>query len=182
MIQEPQMMEAIQRILPREGGFVNDPLDPGGATNFGITQKTLSEWFSSIHGGPMEATVADVENLSVSDASKIYLEKYIKTVNLHYIPDQRLFELVVDCGVNHGVNRAIRWLQTALGVDADGKIGRETKLALESAGERPEYVDKLFNLILAARIRFYVNIAVARPTQIKFLRGWMNRALGFLEA
>src|SRR5580658_7273251 len=92
-------------ILASEGGFVDDPADPGGATNLGVTRATLSSWL----GRP--ATIAEVETLSPPG------------VDL----------MVFDAAVNQGVARAFATLQSALGVAADGGFGPTTKAALTAA-------------------------------------------------
>jgi lysozyme family protein len=87
----------VDAILKAEGGFVDDASDRGGATNYGITQATLSLWIGR------DATVDDVRNLSVDTARAIYREKYLKPFDG---VDPVLKPHVVDIAVNSGVGRA----------------------------------------------------------------------------
>jgi len=177
MLEKADMIAVTQKILAREGGFVNDPVDKGGPTKFGITQATLSSWLSNLHGEPVYATTEDVKNLTVEGAAEIYVVDYILKQHYDYIPNLKLFEVVVDSAVNHGPRRATKWLQAILGVSPDGVIGGETKNKLMSAN-----LEDVFKKYCAQRIKFYIEIVIQAPTQIKFLRGWINRATSFLEA
>src|ERR1043165_9591758 len=101
--------EIIENILLREGEkFTMDPADPGGATKYGITQITLSEFLGRGVSYP------EVENLTKDLAKDIYLQLYIVRPKYNLITDMNLKELVVDCAVNHGVNQATKWLQLGL--------------------------------------------------------------------
>jgi len=164
------MQQIIRDIIRREGGFVDDPDDRGGATNHGITQATLSEHL----GRP--ATRADVENLSEMTAAMIYEERYIKDPHFDRIENEPLRGLVVDCGVNHGPSRAAKWLQQAAKATADGKVGPAT-LAAVNGGD----AGALYLAVLSRRIRFYGQIISNNHSQAKFAAGWLNRAAEFLE-
>ena len=99
----------LKAIFQSEGGFVDDPDDPGGATNLGVTIGTLS----AERGHTV--TVADVKALTFSEASAIYERAYWNPAHCGELPDG--VDLVVfDCAVNSGVARAIRLLQKAAGV------------------------------------------------------------------
>lgn len=99
-----------------EGGFVDDPRDPGGATNRGVTIHTLSAWRKA------PCTVQDVQALTSAEANAIYRAWYWAPVNGDGLPagvDLMLF----DYGVNRGVHTSSVLLQSVLGVPADGDIG-----------------------------------------------------------
>ena len=160
----------ITAVLKHEGGFVNNPNDRGGATNFGITQQTLSEW----RAGPV--TVADVEALTEAEARRIYLELYIVWPGFDKIADWRLRHLAVDSGVNHGQQRVIKWLQALVGVTEDGKLGPKTAAAINREGP-----GRMFNRLLARRIRWYGSLISSERSQAVFAHGWMKRAAGFLD-
>ncbi len=160
----------IKDIIRREGGFVDDPDDRGGATKYGITQETLSEHL----GRP--ASRDDVFNLSEMTAALIYEERYIKAPHFDRIENEPLRGLVVDCGVNHGPSRAAKWLQQAVKVTADGAVGPNTLTALNRADAGEVYL-----YVLAKRIRFYGSIISNDHSQAKFAAGWLNRAAEFLE-
>lgn len=164
--------DIIAAVLKHEGGFVNNPADRGGATNWGITQDTLSEWRKR------PATVADVEALTKAEAAQIYYALYILLPRFDKIADVRLRHLAVDSGVQHGTDRVIKWLQALLlGVTADGKLGPKTAAAIN--GEDP---GRLFNRLLARRIRWYGSLISSVQTQATFAHGWMQRAASFLDA
>ena len=160
----------IDRIVQREGGFVNNPSDKGGATKYGITQGTLSAW----RGVPV--SVSDVERLTVPEASAIYLKRYITDPGLDCITDPELRELMVDFGVLSGPKRAIIGLQTALGITADGSFGPASRAAL-AAHKNPE---ALYYKVKCERLEQFIRI-LANPSQAVFATGWANRLDEFLR-
>lgn len=162
--------EIITAILGHEGGYVNNPADRGGATHFGITRETLSDWQKRPAG------VADVMNLTKAEAIRIYAELYLRRPGFDKIADPRLRHLVVDSGVQHGQKRVTQWLQALLGVTVDGKLGPKTLAAInrEDAG-------RLYNRLLARRIRFYGSLISSVQSQGVFAAGWMKRAASFLD-
>lgn len=170
-IDEAAINATIDGILAREGGFVDDPLDRGGATNFGITAKTLGEWRSL----GRSATSAEVQALSMAEARAIYRANYVEP--FLFVDDPDLLDVVVDCAVNSGVGQATKFLQRALGVAADGKVGPITRSAIGAA-----VLSKLKYRVARARILFIGDIVVNDPSQVRFLRGWLNRATEPLEA
>jgi len=161
--------DIINAIIEREGGFVDDPEDRGGATKYGITQDTLSRWLGRA------ATRDEVKSLTKTNAYDIYLHFYLLEPNFHEIRNMHLRELLVDCGVNHGTSRAARWFQEAVGVERDGVIGPKTMGAYILLNE-----NLVFYRVCAIRIKFYAGIVAHTPVQVKFLRGWINRATEFL--
>jgi len=117
---------ALAEILKFEGGYVDHPHDPGGATNLGITIATLSDWL----GRP--ATKAEVKTLTKVKVAPIYRARYWEVVRASQLPggvDLATF----DGAVNSGVGRGAKWLQGALGVAADGKVGPVTLKAAQAA-------------------------------------------------
>lgn len=106
-------------VLKEEGGFVDNPADPGGATNMGITLKTLEDW----RGHPV--TAADVKDLTVGEAKQIYQARYWNALRCHDLrPGVDL--VVFDFGVNAGVSRAAKTLQACTGAAEDGVVGPVT--------------------------------------------------------
>lgn len=102
-----------------EGGFVNDPRDPGGATNHGITIATLSHW----RGRP--CTVQDVQALQLSEAMAIYRAQYWSAVAGDALP-AGLDLMAFDCAVNMGPGTAARLLQESVDAVVDGHVGPNT--------------------------------------------------------
>ncbi|MGS4945538.1 glycoside hydrolase family 108 protein [Meridianimarinicoccus sp. RP-17] len=149
-------------VLAHEGGFVDHPDDPGGATNFGITHGTLAA-----HRGSA-VSVQDVRELTRAEAKAIYHRSYWKTVQGDDLPVG--IDLVVfDFGVNAGVARSVKLLQRVLGVDADGIAGEMTLAAARAADPRDVIVR--FGQGRMAHYR-------ALKTWSKFGRGWTRRTEG----
>lgn len=147
--------EAIERVLAHEGGYVDHPSDPGGATNFGITERVAREWGYKGH----------MRNLPRATAIEIYRRKYWDAVKGDELPFAVGFQ-VFDAAVNHGTGNAIRWLQRAAGVAEDGKLGPITLGAVRAAD--PAKLVLRFNEI---RLKFYASLT----TFSTFGRGWSRR-------
>jgi lysozyme family protein len=146
-------------ILESEGGYVNDPRDPGQATNLGITRAVLSEW----QGHP--ASIDEVKHLTRETASRIYQINYYGPVHGPEL-SAGLDLMVFDAAVNHGVGRAIRFLQRAAHVADDGHFGPITLAAVLAAPAAD-----LINAYHDAREAFYRSL----PTFGHFGKGWIAR-------
>jgi lysozyme family protein len=149
-------------VLRWEGGFVDDPDDPGGKTNKGITHKVYEAYLKS-KGKPNK----DVKNITDQEVEAIYWELYWTPARCGELPD-RLAVAHMDTAVNMGVPRAIRILQQSLGVEADGKFGKDTRAAVESSDS-----EKVLAKYLVTREARYRAIATGKLK--KFLKGWLNR-------
>lgn len=113
---------ALRLVLKHEGGYVNHPDDPGGATNKGITIATYRQFVKP------NATIADLKAISDADVARVYKLQYWAKVQGDRLPDG-LDYAVFDFAVNSGPGRAAQFLQDVLGVTADGQIGPETLAA-----------------------------------------------------
>jgi lysozyme family protein len=154
-------------ILKHEGGYVDHPADPGGATNLGITHATLAAW----RGKPV--TKQDVRNLTVTEAAAIYRARYWDAVRGDELP-AGVDLAVFDFAVNSGPGRAIRTLQGVLGVAQDGALGPVTMAALAKApGKATVIVD-----LCDARMRFLRGLS----TFATFGRGWTARVNAIEDA
>lgn len=142
-----------------EGGWSDHPADPGGKTMYGITQATLSAYL----GRP--ATVAEIRTLSKAQATAIYRDCYWKRVGGDQLPPG-VDLCVYDFGVNSGPDRAVKSLQTALGVKADGWVGELTLTAIRDRNPRD-----LINALCDRRLAFLKSL----PTWSSFGKGWANR-------
>jgi lysozyme family protein len=107
--------QALKHLLGNEGGFVDHPSDPGGATNFGITERV-----ARAHG-----YMGGMRELPLSMAIGIYRSDYWSPIKADQLPDALRFH-VFDAAVNSGPAQAIKWLQQAAGVERDGIIGPRT--------------------------------------------------------
>lgn len=118
---------AIAFTLGQEGGFSDDPQDPGGATNLGITLATLSNWRGH------SCTVQDVRTLTQTEAKAIYTANYWNVVGGPNLPPG-LDLTVFDFGVNAGPGTSAKMLQRILGVVRDGAVGPITLAAAQCSG------------------------------------------------
>ena len=142
---------AFELLIGSEGGYVNDPNDPGGETKYGISKRS----YPHLH----------IESLTLADAKRIYHRDFWAFVSGDALP-WPLSYFVFDAAVNQGVAPAIRILQQALGVDADGVIGPQT---LSAVGKFPQ--SEVCALYLAMR---GVRYAGTRNFNIYGL-GWLKR-------
>jgi len=111
--------KSLAELLKHEGGFVNHPSDPGGATNLGVTQAVWEDW--------IDRTVSE-ENMKALTPAKVaplYREMYWDRVKGDKLPSGVDY-CVFDAAVNSGASRAAKWLQTTVGAVADGAIGEQT--------------------------------------------------------
>ncbi|MFO1149270.1 MAG: glycoside hydrolase family 108 protein [Alsobacter sp.] len=156
---ENQFEAALAAVLRFEGGFVDDPRDPGGATKFGITCQTLSE----ARGSPVDAGA--VRALGRAEAASIYRSRYWNAVRGDDLP-AGVDLAVFDMAVHAGPRRAALLLQESLGVRADGVIGPATLTACRASGAA-----LLADRICDRRLAFLQSL----PTWSAFGRGWSHR-------
>ncbi len=157
-------LQALPVILRFEGGYANDPDDPGGATMKGITQKTYDAWRKS-KGLPNKA----VRGISDAEVETVYHERYWVAGKCDALP-WPVSLVHCDACVNHGPRNAAKLLQRAAGVADDGVIGPMTLAAVEAL-----HPDALVNLMLWKRLEFYEAIARRRTASRKFLLAWLSR-------
>jgi lysozyme family protein len=148
-------------VLEHEGGYVNHPKDPGGATNFGVTQAVYSA-YRKTQGKPNQS----VKFITTAETRAIYKFQYWDRVRGDLMP-LGLDYAVFDFAVNSGVGRASKYLQAVLGVAQDGQIGARTLAAIQS----PKAT--IFALC-ARRMSFLRNLG----TFLTFGKGWTRRVTG----
>ena len=159
MTPDARFQRCVGIIFHDEAGFVDDPEDPGGATNRGITIGTLSHWRGH------QVSVDDVRNLTLEEAQAIYRASYWNAVAGDQLPGG--VELIAfDCAVNQGPGTAVKLLQQAAGVDPDGHIGPLTLSALRTK-EALLVIDAIHD---ERMVRYRTSSGWAR-----FGRGWTNR-------
>lgn len=150
----------LSMVLVHEGGYVNDPVDPGGATNKGVTQAVYDGWRRS-HG----QLVQSVRGISVDEIAGIYRMLYWDRIRGDDLPSG-LDYAVFDFAVNSGVNRAAKYLQAIAGVAQDGLIGKGTLSAVAKLDTR-----KAINTLCDRRTSFLRNLKIFW----KFGKGWTRR-------
>ena len=180
--------EIAQEIVAREGGFVNDPDDPGGATNHGVTIHTMRRLGLDINHDT-RIDVADVRALTRAQAVDIYIEHYFKRPGLAALPED-IQPSVFDMYVNAGMN-AVKILQRLCNdmgfpCDPDGQIGPQTIRAAQAAFEAAS--THFADAYGIARRNYYYGLVDARPQSRKFARrrdggkgGWITRAEEFIS-
>lgn len=150
--------QIIDKVLEHEGGYVNDPYDKGGETNFGIAKR----WYPDL----------DIKNLTKSDAINIYYNNYWKPSKADFLPND-LKATYFDMCVNMGQRQAVKILQQAINsrkmnkIEEDGVIGEITiKNAARISKRR----------LQAYRCLFYGRLVSEEPEQERFYYGWYRRA------
>lgn len=159
-------VQCLALVLKHEGGFVNNPKDPGGRTNLGVTQKVWEDWVRH------EVTEAEMMALKITDVAPLYKTNYWDKISGDSLPlgvDYATF----DMAVNSGVSRAAKTLQQVLGVGADGKIGQATIDACEAANAR-----EVATGVCEARLAFLQSLS----TYDTFGKGWSNRVASVEKA
>ena len=153
--------EALTIVLRHEGGYSNHAADPGGATNFGITERT-----ARAHGYS-----GDMRDLPLSMVQEVYRKSYWERCRCDDLPDGCRLD-VFDAAVNSGVTRASIWLQEVVGAAPDGKIGA---LTVEAASKRDG--KDIGRKLTAKRLRFMTQLS----TWQTFGKGWARRIADNLE-
>ncbi|HCQ9810041.1 glycoside hydrolase family 108 protein [Acinetobacter baumannii] len=153
--------EVFERTIGHEGGYVNNPKDPGGETNWGITIATARE----------NGFTNSMKSMTRAQAKEIYRVAFWKRAKCDQFTGAISYQ-IFDAAVNHGIGNAIRMLQRAVGVLDDGKVGDETLGAIKKMT-----LDDVLVLFIAERLEFYTKLS----TFNSFGRGWARRVVGNLR-
>lgn len=148
---------ALERVLGIEGGYVNDPNDPGGETKWGISKRSYPN--------------VDIKNLTIDDARAIYIKDFLTPIDAENLPQSVVFQ-VLDFAVNSGIGTAIRYLQRVVGVADDGYWGPVSQAAISKMSA--EEIVLNFN---AARLN-YMTLLKGWPD---FGKGWTRRIAANLQ-
>lgn len=144
---------AIAFVLNEEGGYSNDPRDPGGETNFGISKRAHPQ--------------VDIKNLTLEEAESIYRYLYWDPCRCESLPP-KLALIVFDSAVNQGVGTAIKMLQASIGTIQDGIVGPAT---IERANGADE------NTIITRFITERVLRYTLSSSFLLYGRGWISRTM-----
>ena len=147
---------ALQKLLVHEGGFVDNPNDPGGMTNLGVTRAVWQEWV----GRPVSEK--EMRKLSPARVAPLYKSRYWDRINGDELP-AGVDYCVFDAAVNSGPGRAAKWLQACVGVEPDGGIGPKTLAAVAKMD-----VDVLLDDYAKRRLSFMSDL----PHWGTFGKGW----------
>jgi lysozyme family protein len=154
---------AIPIVLRHEGGLVDNPADPGGVTNHGISTR----WLQS---QKLDAQY-DLRTMTVEQATALYRKYWWDAYRYGAIAAQAVATKVFDMSVNLGPFRAHKMLQQAAGVTADGILGQ---VSFDKVNSTSSLV--LLKSLQDTLAEFYRGIVANNPTQHVFLAGWLNRA------
>lgn len=170
--------KAIDHVLRWEGGYVNHPNDPGGATNRGITIGVFQKYALSILG--VAPSIEALMALTEAEAKAIYWHVFWQGIDGDEIKSQEVANIYFDAFVNMG-NSGVKVMQKTLNVMGarlvvDGVHGPLTLAAINAANPV-----QLYNNFKAARIWYYKDLAQRKPTMVVFLQGWLNRINSFAD-
>lgn len=180
-----RVLEMVREILRREGGFVDDPADKGGATNHGISLR-YARGIGLDLDGDGDTDKDDIILVTPHIAQGMYLEDFYFGPRIDKLPES-LQPQMFDISVNAGPHRAYELLQITLNsflvqdwkIICDGRWGPKSRQALEAVLSGVSEKD-LNNRLVSNRKHFYTVLVSTNPSQARFLKGWHRRADEFL--
>ena len=164
---EKAFEKAFEMTIGHEGGYVNDPDDPGGQTKYGISKRAYPD--------------EDIKNLTIGRAKELYKRDYFEKQSLHLVDDENIAIEVFDTSVNMGVGRGGKIFQEALNlanrnerdydnIGVDGAVGSKTISAYRKCPNKR----LLFNLLNFLQAEFYIKLMRKREINEKYI-GWFDR-------
>lgn len=151
--------KAIDKVLVNEGGYVNDPKDSGGETKFGISKRAYPN--------------VDIKNLTTDEAKAIYKKDYWDKIKGDDIDDDLVAYEIFDTAVNMGARTSSKLAQIVVGAYPDGYIGAKTLEKINAMD-----VELLVSKFRLSKIARYLYLVKKRPSNKKYLYGWINRVMG----
>ena len=172
---------AIKVVLVHEGGYVNNPSDPGGATNFGISLRFLADHpDEGDFNDDGHVDIHDIMNMTKDEAVALYKEFWWDKYGYANIPDETVATKVLDFSINMGSVRAHKLLQEALNsafslkLTVDGLLGPASFAILAAVANNDE--QKLITAYCDRAWAFYQSLVATNPKFEVFKNGWKNRA------
>lgn len=155
-------LKAVKIVLAHEGGYVNDPVDAGGETKYGISKRSYPK--------------VDIKNLTIEQAQDIYYRDFWLKGRYESFVFDALAAKVFDTAVNAGQMQAMKFLQRAAnkfgaGLTVDGLIGPKTIEAINKLDGQ-----KLLDEYREQQAKFYLDLIARKPSQVKYKNGWLRRA------
>jgi len=181
-----QFILAFQKTIENEGGYVNDPDDPGGETYKGVSRKNWPDWLGWIcidslkkmgnfPVAPKTPDEIEIDNQLQYEVKTFYYQNFWIPIHGDAIDNQQVAESIFDFAVNAGVETSVELAQKTVGSDVDGAIGPNTLKAINAFD--PAHFVAAFAV---EKIRKYIRIIAKRPTSKKYFTGWVIRAVTFL--
>lgn len=170
--------KAFPLLIRHEGGYVNDPDDPGGETYRGITRRMFGKWegwtlVDMARSRPGFPGSLDRDNGLQEMVMEFYRIQFWERMQGDRIIDQEVAFALFDFGVNAGLGTSVSLAQMVIGAKSDGVIGPKSLEALNSFD--PDHFLAAFTV---AKIARYVSIVKKRPSSQKYFYGWVRRAIG----
>lgn len=176
--------KAILTTLKHEGGFVNDPVDPGGATNWGMSIRYLKGrgdvdgdgWLDGDIDRDGDIDIDDIKQMTVDEAIDLYRSGFWDKYDYDQIKDYTVAARVFDMTVNMGARQTGKIVQRALNktghnLVVDGLVGRNTFKAINATD-----AEMLMAEIRLEHANFYLKLIEQKPELAKYKRGWLRRA------
>ena len=154
-----KFFEAIEIILKHEGGYVNDPDDPGGETKYGISKRSFPQY--------------DIKNLSIEDAKDIYRRHFWDVSKAEKLKDELRLDYFDMC-VNMGQRNAVKCIQKAINNAPGDKIAVDGRIGPQTIRESKRISVGRFR---SFRVLYYAKLIMKKPTLEKFWYGWFKRSL-----
>ena len=149
----------IQKVLESEGGYVNDPHDPGGETNYGISKRAFPD--------------VDIAKLTKADAKSIYRKDYWKPSRADELPDNIIY-IYFDMVINMGLSAAVKVLQKAVNSKKKGRLKVDGRVGPNTIKHSKGLEAKRLRAYRSLR---YAELIMKRPSLERFYYGWFRRTL-----
>lgn len=170
-------IDAYNLTMAAEGGYADNPVDPGGETFKGVSRNNNPNWSGWLTIDAIKATNPPDLNAALNadanllaEIESFYQVNYWNVNQTGSINDQQIANQVFDTSVNCGTGRGAEFLQQAAGVTVDRQVGPITLAAVNAAN-----AETLYNQFIAIRKQYYINLIAANPSLAQFQNSWFSR-------